>query len=210
MKFIIDRRSNPETSMKKFTFLFAALITTSSVHAAIIQFDLIGTAGSGLRSGSEPTLPFATNASGGEIGVGILFDDGGTPGDGGLLTVSNVGWGSSQGFNNLSTTASASHIHGPTAGNNGGGGFTQVANVLFTLTRSSSAATGGTFTNTPIALTGAQETDLFNGKYYMNIHTGNNSNGEIRGFLVQVPEPSTALLAAAGLIGLLGQRRRKG
>ncbi len=190
--------------MKRLLFLASALITASSVHAAIIEFDLIGTAGAGLLPGNEPGT--VTGGTGGEFGTGILYNDVTN-----LLDLTNVGWGSSQSFSDLSNTASASHIHGPTAGNNGGGGFTQTAVVLINLTRSSSAITGGFFTNPLQTLTAAQETDLLNGKWYINIHTtGTNSGGEIRGFLVPapVPEPATATLAAVGLVGFLARRRR--
>jgi hypothetical protein len=46
--------------MKTLTLLASAFLTASAVQGAIIPFDLVGAAGSGLRSGSEPTLPFAT------------------------------------------------------------------------------------------------------------------------------------------------------
>ncbi len=43
-----------------------------------------------------------------------------------------------------------------------------------------------------------------NRETYLNIHTTQFPGGEIRGFLVAVPEPSTLLLLASGLAGLAG------
>jgi hypothetical protein len=105
--------------------------------------------------------------------------------------------------------ANNSHIHGPTTSNNGNG-FTQTAGVLFNLTRSSNAVTGGVFTDAPITLSGAQEIDLLNGKYYINVHTANNTGGELRGFLVPVPEPISvgALAPLSLLMGRRGRSRR--
>jgi uncharacterized repeat protein (TIGR02543 family) len=164
--------------MKKLvlTTMLCAAVARVAV-ATTNQFDLKGTAGAGLLFGNEPSV--ASGGTGGEIGTGIFFDDVSN-----LLTV-NAGWGSSQGFTDLSSLANNSHIHGPTASVNGNG-FTQTASVLFNLTRSSNAVTGGVFTTPPILLTAAQITDLFNGKYYINIHTVNNSGGELRGFLLPV------------------------
>lgn len=187
--------------MKKLLLSVGLLALVTHAQANIIAFDLRGTAGSGLLAGNEPGA--IVGGSGGAIGSGITYDD-----IANLLTL-NVGWGSSQGFTDLSSTASASHIHGPTANNNGNG-FTQTAGVLFNLTRSSSAVTGGTFTGAPIPLSEAQETDLLNGKWYINLHTANNGGGEIRGFLVQaVPEPSVVVLAALGAGALLFRLRRR-
>jgi len=196
--------------MKALAFLASALVTASSMpaDAAIIQtYFLQGTAGIGLLPGNEPGS--ITGGTGGEFGAGIFLDDGNDANPAtNLLTISNVGWGSSQNFSDLTSTATASHIHGPTGANNGLG-FTQTTGVLFTLTRSSSLATGGTFTNVPINLTAAQVGELNNGRYYINLHTSNNPGGEIRGFIVPVPEPSAMALGAAGLVGLLGRRHRK-
>ena len=185
--------------MKLIAIPFAISLFASVSQAAVIQFDLVGTAGSGLLIGNEPAV--ASGGSGGEIGTGITFDDATN-----LLTI-NVGWGSSQGFTDLSSVANSSHLHGPTASNNGAG-FTQTAGVLLTLTRSSSAITGGTFTNAPISLTAGQATDLQNGKLYINLHTANNGGGEIRGFIVPVPEPTAPLLGLLGLSSLALRRRR--
>lgn len=199
--------------MKTLLCALAFVAATVSANALTIQsYDLRGTAGFGLLPGNEPSLVTPSTASGGEFGSGIFLDDGNDVNiETNFLTVSNIGWGSSQGFTDLTTTASASHIHGPTAANNGSG-FTQTAVVLFNLTRSSSAITGGTFTNTPLSLSSAQVADLNNGKYYINIHTqsvGGNSGGELRGFIVPVPEASTALLGLLGGASLLGFRRRR-
>lgn len=187
--------------MRAITLAATALMVLAlgtPVGAATLLFDLQGVAGIGLLPGNEPGA--VTGGTGGEIGAGISYDDVTN-----ILSI-NVGWGSSQGFTNLSSASNNSHIHGPTTSNNGAG-FTQTAGVLFNLTRSSNLATGGTITQT-VTLTEPQETDLKNGKYYINIHTTNNGGGEMRGFLVQVPEPSRALTAMLGL-GLLGLRRRR-
>ena len=52
---------------------------------------------------------------------------------------------------------------------------------------------------------------LLLGETYLNIHTENNTGGEIRGFLVETPEPATLALVGAGLfvVGGLGMRRKR-
>lgn len=168
--------------------------------AGLITFDLVGVAGSGLLPGNEPGS--VGGGTGGEIGAGISYDDVSK-----LLTI-NVGWGSSEGFTDLSSVASNSHIHGPTVSNNGNG-FTETSSVLFSLTRSSDAVTGGHFTTAPISLSPSQETDLLNGKYYINVHTSTNPGGEMRGFLVAVPEPASASLACAAFLGVVAVMRQR-
>jgi len=49
---------------------------------------------------------------------------------------------------------------------------------------------------------------LQSGRTYLNIHTVLFGGGEIRGFVVKVPEPMTASLLLAGLAAALASRRR--
>lgn len=187
--------------MKRLAMVCAVAVLAAGawVRAAIIPFDLKGRAGDGLLPGNEPGV--VIGGTGGEIGAGIFYDDVAK-----LLTI-NVGWGSSQGFTDLSSLATASHIHGPTA-SSFGNGFTETAGVLFHLSRSSNAVTGGVFTNPPILLTPAQEAQLLSGRYYINIHTANNPPGEMLGFLVPVPEPTgIASLLCLGGFAMLRRRR---
>src|SRR5262245_56112324 len=107
-------------SMRKLLPIFAACALATSANASTITFDLQGIAGFGLLPGNEPGSPIG--GTGGEVGGGIFYDDVAN-----LLTI-NVGWGSSQGFTDLSSLSNNSHIHGPTTSNNGSG-FTQTAAV---------------------------------------------------------------------------------
>lgn len=193
--------------MKKLLCVGLLSAMVIQANAALIELDIRGIAGFGLLPGNEPV---ATGGTGGEINTGITYDNVTN-----ILDLTNVGWGSSQGFADLSSLANNSHLHGPTPNINGNG-FSETAGVAVTLNRSSSAITGGTFTNPLIDLdtvygvnAEAREADLLNGKFYINIHTVNNGGGELRGFLVPVPEPSTAALLVTGALGVAARRRRR-
>ena len=86
---------------------FAASAAVSS--AIIIPFDLQGNAGFGLLSGNENISVSGTPGSGGEIGAGISFADVTS-----VLADIDFGWGSGNGFADLTGNASAGHIPGIT------------------------------------------------------------------------------------------------
>ena len=183
--------------------LLAGLSTlAANSHAAIIQFDLSGKSGAGLLIGNEnPTV--GAGGSGGVVGAGITFNDVTN-----VLTV-NVGWGATNGFTNLTGNAVAGHIHGPTA-SGGSAAFTQSAGVEMALDSlagwNASASAGGVTGN--LSFTAAQAVDLLAGKNYINIHTSANAGGEVRGYLVAVPEPTSLSLIGVGISALLIRRRR--
>lgn len=87
-------------------------------------------------------------------------------------------------FTGLSSTQTAAHIHGPaTPGVN--------ASVLFPLP-------DGQFSDFQIELTTAQAQDLKNGLLYVNVHSGNFINGEIRGQFQSMAGASTVEFSATG------------
>lgn len=131
-------------------------------------------------------------------------------------------------FAGLVGTTTASHIHAPTAV-----AFTGVAGVAtttpsfpgfplgvtsgsmdttFDMTLATSynapfiTANGGT----PASAEAALASFIAAGRSYLNIHSSAFPGGEIRGFLVAVPEPSTIALIGGGalVVGLYDLRRR--
>jgi CHRD domain-containing protein len=79
------------------------------------------------------------------------------------------------GFGNLTSAATGAHVHGPAdAGSNAG--------VVLTLTPRNMYPIVGPLQGSA-TLTDAQAADLMAGKWYVNIHTANNPNGELRGQL---------------------------
>lgn len=181
-----------------------ALLAFSGIAgAATIPFDLAGKAGTGLLPGNENGTIVGTPGSGGEVGAGISYDDVTN-----ILTI-NVGWGSGNGFTDLTGNASMGHIHGPTA-SGGVAGFTQNAGVRIGLDDkpgwNASASSGGFIGS--VTLDATQEAELLAQRYYINIHTGTNGGGEIRGQLV--PEPGSAAVIAVVAGASLIRRRRQG
>ena len=186
--------------------LFTAALTlvsfSTSVSAAIVQFDLLGRAGAGLLGGNENAAAAVVGGTGGEIGAGIFFNDV-TKG----LTL-NLGWGVVNGFTNLTGAATGFHIHNP-----GSASFTTNGPVIIDFIGLASApnisANAGGLFNQTVTLTAVQETALMSNFLYVNAHTAANPGGEIRGNLVVVPLPGTLALMGLPLAGLLYRRVRR-
>lgn len=181
--------------------LFLFCLGSTIAPAAIVNVDLFGNGGAGLRPGSE-NPPVPANSSGGEVGAGITFDTVTLQ-----LTI-NIGWGTANGFTNLTGNATAGHIHGPTA-DPAPMSFNENAPVMIGLDSlpgwNPSASSGGF--NGTVTLTAAQAQFLNEGRLYINVHTAANSGGEIRGYLI-VPEASSLALIALGGLSLLPVLRR--
>ena len=130
-------------------------------------------------------------------------------------------------WSGLTGPTSASHIHAATAvpGVSTAGVATTTPyftgfpigvtsgsfSTVLDLTQSSSyngsciTANGGTTATAETALIGAINT----GRAYLNIHSQTFPNGEIRGFLFQVPEPSSAAILGLGSLLLFRRIRRR-
>src|SRR5436190_3789175 len=164
--------------MKKLIVLSLIAFVTAA-QAAIVTFDL-SPAGTDNAVGLSPLneTPAITNStgSGNEIGSGISFDTD-------TLTLNfSLAYGSAFGFSNLTGPATAAHIHGPAPTNTPAPIVIDLAglNVL-----AANPANGGSI-NGPLSLTTNQSAELLAGLYYINVHTGINANGEIRGQLVPI------------------------
>ena len=140
---------------------------------------------SSFMDGSQETPPNASPATGTVTGT---YDDVGN-----ILSITTMASG-------FVAPVSAAHIHKAPAGVAGG--------VIFPLT----GATGSTsyFSVNLFTYTAANETDLFAGLHYVNIHSSTFPGGEIRGQLLAspVPEPATLVALCLGGLSMLRKRRR--
>ena len=130
-------------------------------------------------------------------------------------------------FSGLTGTTTASHLHGPTT--NSLSGTAGVATTTPSLVGFPLGVTSGSYSGTldltsassynpafitshggtPASAESALAAAIADGKAYWNIHSSTSPGGEIRGFLVPVPEPSTLALFGIGAAAIAWRLRRK-
>lgn len=191
---------NTKNSLALFIGIAAlTLLTNVTAQAQTIVYDAF-------LSGPAESPPNASPATGfAEVSVNLTTHV--------LHVVAN--------FNGLTGTTTAAHVHAATAV--AGAGTAGVATQTPSFSGFPLGVTSGTFDGTfdmslastwnpsyvtanggtPAGAEAAFTTALADGKAYFNIHTSTFGGGEIRGFLVQVPEPATLALFVMGGLGLL-------
>jgi len=197
-------RLNPARQVSLLAALALPLFLSAGANAAVLNYQAF-------LDGPSESPP---NASPGTGYVTVDYDNV-------LHTLHLVG-----SFTGLTGVTTLSHIHAattlPLSGTAGvattapffAGFPTGVTSGSFNstldLTQSSSyngsyvTANGGTTATAEVALTSAIAT----GRAYFNIHTSTFGGGEIRGFLVPIPEPSALALAGCAGAALLAWRRK--
>ena len=167
--------------MKTAVNIALALAAGLTANAALIRFQLSppGTdTAVGVSPSNQVPVAVASTGSGGEISCGIIFDT-----DASILQVA-VGYGSAGGFTDLTGPATGMHIHGPAgAGANAG---VIVSLVPFNFPAANPTNGGVIFAN--VAWPTNRTDALLNGQTYLNIHTAQFPDGEIRGQLIPLNE----------------------
>jgi len=162
-----------------FTALVLAIGLPGSTVAAIINF-------SATIDGAQANAGAGTGSPG--TGSATMTLDTNT-----LLFSWNISWGG------LTGTETVMHFHGPALPN-------QNAGVQVDFGAISGIASPSIGATNIVAL---QAADLLNDLWYINIHTNVQPGGEIRGQVLQTPEPTALLLVLGGVALLVFAGRRR-
>lgn len=158
------------------TALALSAIFVSTARAAMLVYDFALTPEEEIV---PPTLGDAT-----PTGAATLTADTST------RLVEITGW-----YDGLTSPEAGVHLHGPAAPGESG---------LIIIILSADGGVSGSFTGSQI-LSEPKFSSLLAGLTYINVHTADNGNGELRGQAV----PSSGTLVVAGVSGLLASRRRR-
>ncbi len=172
------------------------LFSANQVQGDVISFYFEGRSGLGLRPDNEN--PSASGSGFGDVRAGIFLDT-----DTNELTM-DFGWGTENGFADLTGDVTVAHIHGAADFFSNAG----VVVGLNTLAGFNSSATGGGFVGS-VTLSDTAVANLLSGLLYVNIHTAANPGGELRGNMIAIPEPAFAGILMIGL-GIVLHRRNRG
>jgi hypothetical protein len=168
-------------------------------------FPTLATAAAALLLVSEATAAtifFSATINGAQETPAVVTTGTGTA----SLTLDDVtgAWNLTGSFSNLQGNANNAHIHGPAPV---GVAAAPIKGLSFT-----AGVTSGTISGSDSltgVFSGSQMNDLKNGLYYVNVHSTFATGGEIRGQLVQIPEPTSAVLSMGVLTCALLRRRRR-
>lgn len=161
------------------TSMALLLATTLCCPAATVHFELSppGTgAGVGLSPSNEVPPSVTSTGSGNTIGSGLVFDTASLN-----LNVS-IGYGSAEGFTDLTGPAIAMHVHGPA----GPGTNAAVLVSLVPLSIPAADPSKGGVILGSVPFPTNEVSDLLAGLTYINVHTTNYPGGEIRGQVIPV------------------------
>jgi len=170
----------------------------------LVQFKVTGNGGDGLL-GSNVTPGTGSPGEGGIGMTGITLDT-----VTGILHV-DIQWGTGNGYaGDLTGQVTVLHLHGPTPSISPNS-FSETGPLMVVLSTSLSfnnSAINGSL-NDDFFINPADRQAIIDGRTYLNVHTAQNAMGEIRGYLVAIPEPGSLFWLVAGAGVLFGRSRRR-
>lgn len=196
------------TNLPRIIQGFAAWVVIVAVLPSFAFADLFvlsptGNGGDGLLGSNIDPAP--TNPGSGGLGpTGITLDSVTQ-----TLTI-DIQWGSANGFEDLTGNVAMLHLHGPTP-SDAPNSFDERGPLMINLGNSLNfdpSGTGGSLTES--FFVSNQEIEwILAGRTYINVHTDANLQfGEIRGYLIVVPEPASGAIILPLLLGMLKRNRR--
>ncbi len=168
--------------MRKILHLILGVCVAGfTLRAEIIEFDVSprGTSPAVGLSPANEVPPSSGSGSGNEVFTGITLDDSTNE-----LSIS-IGYGSYAGFTDLTGPVTAAHIHGPGSVNQTAPSLINLLDPPAQLILSPDPFSSGGLIVGLYQLTQPQADELKARVYYINIHTGANPGGEIRGQLIE-------------------------
>lgn len=109
----------------------------------------------------------------------------------------------------LGNPPTGTSIHGPALPGNNANALFDMRGPTFVAPDPVSGDPGGLFYDVNRTLTASEISDLSAGLWYVNVRSDSFPNGDIRGQIVLVPEPSTWALMGIGIMSICFRQRMK-